>query len=72
VGYDADLVVFDPETSVKFSTEIQHENVDWTPYAGLEIQGWPTTTISRGEVIVESGKFSGEPGRGRFISRSYH
>lgn len=72
VGYDADLVVFDPETSVKFSTEIQHENVDWTPYAGLEIQGWPTTTISRGEVIVESGRFSGEPGRGRFINRSFN
>jgi dihydropyrimidinase len=72
VGYDADLVVFDPEVSAKFSNEIQHENVDWTPYAGLEIQGWPTTTISRGEVIIEAGRFNGEPGRGRFINRSFN
>jgi len=69
VGFDADLVVFDPARQVTLSTATLHEKVDWTPYAGLEITGWPAATISRGEVIVENGQFYGAPGRGRFIER---
>lgn len=66
-GLDADLVVFDPHRQVTLSTDFLHENVDWTPYAGVELQGWPALTISRGEVIVERGQFRGQPGRGRFL-----
>ncbi|NOX60542.1 MAG: dihydropyrimidinase [Chloroflexi bacterium] len=69
IGYDADLVIFDPDQRRTLSTETLHENVDWTPYEGLEIQGWPHTVLSRGEIIVEKGDFLGEPGRGRFIHR---
>jgi dihydropyrimidinase len=69
VGFDADLVVFDPERTVTLSTDTLHEQVDWTPYDGIEVTGWPAATISRGEVIVENGEFLGEPGRGRFIER---
>ena len=71
VGQEADLVIFDPEKRVTLSTETLHENVDWTPYEGLEIQGWPSMTLSRGEVIVASGQFKGEAGRGRFIPRRF-
>lgn len=70
-GYDADLVVFDPQQRVTLSTESLHENVDWTPYEGLKIEGWPSVTVSRGEVIVENGRFTGEAGRGRFVARSF-
>ena len=69
VGYDADLVVFDPEQRLTLSTETLHENVDWTPYDGVDIQGWPAVTISRGKVIVENGAFRGEAGQGRFVER---
>jgi dihydropyrimidinase len=69
VGYDADLVVFDPEQQVTLSTETLHEQVDWTPYNDLEVQGWPVVTISRGKVIVENGQFHGEAGQGRFVKR---
>jgi dihydropyrimidinase len=68
-GYDADLVVFDPDRKVTLSTGFLHENVDWTPYDGHKIQGWPSITISRGEVIAENGHFLGKAGRGRFIKR---
>lgn len=68
-GYDADLVVFDPERRVKLSTETLHENVDWTPYEDLEVTGWPEVTLSRGEIIVEQGQFLGQAGRGRFVAR---
>ena len=69
VGYDADLVVFDPEKTLTLSTETLHENVDWTPYEGVEVQGWPAVTISRGEVIVENNEFLARPGRGKFVKR---
>jgi dihydropyrimidinase len=69
VGYDADLVVFDPEKEMTLSTATLHEQVDWTPYEGLQVQGWPAVTISRGEVIVAGGAFLGEAGRGQFVQR---
>jgi dihydropyrimidinase len=69
VGYDADLVVFDPARQVTLSTETLHEQVDWTPYDGFKVKGWPAVTISRGDVIVENGEFRGAPGRGKFVKR---
>ncbi len=69
VGYDADLVIFDPEVRRTLSTETLHENVDWTLYDGLEVTGWPAVIISRGAVIVEKGEFYGQPGQGRFVVR---
>jgi len=72
VGYDADLVVFDPEQQFELSTETLHENVDWTPYEGVEVTGWPAVTISRGKVLVENGQFHATAGQGRFVKRSLH
>lgn len=69
VGYDADLVIFDPDRRVTLSTGTLHENVDWTPYDGMEAQGWPAATIQRGAVLVENGAFAGEAGQGRYIHR---
>ncbi|HET6446722.1 MAG TPA: dihydropyrimidinase [candidate division Zixibacteria bacterium] len=71
IGLDADLVIFDPEKKVVISQELLHEDVDWTPYEGLTLKGWPQSTISRGEVIVENGEFGGQAGRGRFIRRHF-
>ncbi len=68
-GYDADVVIFDPQQAKLLSTETLHEQVDWTPYEGLTVQGWPLVTISRGEVIVDGGVFVGESGRGRYVAR---
>ncbi|MDQ7024223.1 MAG: dihydropyrimidinase [Anaerolineae bacterium] len=69
VGYDADIVIFDPEAKKTLSTETLHEQVDWTPYDRLELHGLPISTISRGEVIVLDGEFIGQAGRGQFIKR---
>jgi dihydropyrimidinase len=70
VGHDADLVIFDPERTVTLSTETLHENVDWTPYAGLAAKGWPAVTISRGQILVENGEFLGQAGQGQFVRRT--
>jgi len=70
-GYDADLVIFDPGLELVLSTQTLHEQVDWTPYEGLALKGWPQTTLSRGKIIVEDGHFTASAGRGRFVARSY-
>ena len=70
-GYDADLVIFDPEKGITLSTQTLHENVDWTPYDQIELRGWPETTISRGKIIVEEGEFRGQAGQGRFVARRF-
>lgn len=70
-GYDADLVIFDPDKEVFLSTETLHEQVDWTPYEGVPVRGWPAVTLSRGEVIAQDGEFVAQPGRGRFLPRAF-
>ena len=44
-----------------------HDRMDYTPYEGFKIKGWPVTTISRGEVICRNGEPSAKAGRGRFL-----
>jgi dihydropyrimidinase len=68
-GYDADLVIFDPNREITLSTQTLHEQVDWTPYEGLTLQGWPETTICRGAIVVDEGQFVGQAGFGRFVPR---
>ena len=63
VGYDADLVIFDPQKKRTLSTHTLHETADWTPYDGLTLTGWPETTLCRGQVVVEAGEFVGKNGR---------
>jgi dihydropyrimidinase len=68
-GSDADLVVFDPDCEVKLSYKTLHQNVDYTPYEGFELRGYPRHVLSRGEVVVRDREFVGEKGRGRFVRR---
>jgi dihydropyrimidinase len=70
-GYDADIVVFDPERQVTLSHEHLHSNVDHSTYEGVEVHGYPVVTIGRGAVLVEDGELRAQPGRGRFVERSY-
>lgn len=69
VGYDADLVIFDPQQKVTLSTDTLHETAGWTPYEGVDLTGWPDVTISRGSIITENGVFKGTAGQGRFVKR---
>jgi dihydropyrimidinase len=70
-GFDADLVIFDPDHTWTVSTETLHENCDWTPYEGIELTGKVHTTLSRGRVIVDNGAFTGGAGDGRYVVRSF-
>ncbi|HET6202937.1 MAG TPA: dihydropyrimidinase [Planctomycetota bacterium] len=69
-GSDADLVVFDPNAETVLSAKTHHMKVDYNPYEGRRVKGVSETVLSRGEVIVEKGKFVGKPGRGRYLRRA--
>ena len=58
-GADADVVLFDPNKRVKLSADFLHENVDYTPYEGFQLEGYPVMTILRGKPLVRDGKFVG-------------
>lgn len=67
VGSDADLAIWDPRHSFVLRNEHLHHNVDYTPYEGMEITGWPMVTLVRGQVVQERGKLRAPPGTGRFL-----
>jgi len=67
LGSDADLVVWDDKREVTIANDALHHAVDYTPYEGLRITGWPALALSRGEVVYEAGRFRGRPGHGRFM-----
>lgn len=67
-GYDADLVVWDPEASfVVDPHRLQHRN-PLTPYAGCTLHGVVQKTLLRGEMIHENGEILGVS-QGRFLLR---
>jgi len=68
-GSDADIVVFDPERSMTLSASTLHMRVDYSPYEGRQVTGVAETVLSRGQVIVQDGKFVGRPGWGTFLPR---
>jgi dihydropyrimidinase len=70
VGADADIVVFDPDKDLVLRKKILHENVDYTPYDGTRVKGYPIMTVSGGKIIVENGQFLGQAGAGKFIKRT--
>jgi dihydropyrimidinase len=69
IGSDADLVIFDPEKKVTIKAKNLQTNCDWSPFEDWKLVGYPTTTISRGKVVAENGKFVGEVGHGCFLKR---
>jgi dihydropyrimidinase len=70
VGSDADIVVFDPDGRTAWSARTHHMNVDYNPYEGRNCRGAVETVLSRGEVVVDRGKFTGKPGRGKYVKRA--
>ncbi len=69
VGSDADIVIFDPKKDVTIRHRDMHSRVDYELFEGFQITGWPTHTLSRGEVIVQNGSVLGNAGRGKLLKR---
>ena len=73
VGKDADMVIFDPDQTFTITQPKLHQNVDYTPFEGMEMTGMPYAVYSRGKRVAEwqddHVEFVGEVGRGRFVKR---
>ena len=67
VGADADIVIWDPQRSEVITNARLHHAVDFTPYEGMAVTGWPIMTLSRGEVICRDGQPQALAGRGIFL-----
>ncbi|HEY4040349.1 MAG TPA: dihydropyrimidinase [Rhodopila sp.] len=68
-GADADIVLWDAKKRVTITNTLMQHIIDYTPYEGLEVTGWPVSTIRRGEVVMRDGKVQAEPGSGQFLAR---
>jgi dihydropyrimidinase len=67
VGSDADLAIWDADKEVTIKQSMIHDAMDYTPYEGRKIKGWPVTTLLRGEVVAQEGEFVGAAGNGCFL-----
>lgn len=68
-GYDADVVIYDPNATSVLGAKTHHMNLDYSAYEGVSVQGGVRTVLSRGEVIVDKGNFLGRVGRGKYLRR---
>jgi dihydropyrimidinase len=69
VGYDADIVVYDPTRRHTLSAATHHMDVDYSLYEGREVVGGSDVVLSRGKVIVDGETWLGKAGDGRFVKR---
>ena len=68
-GADADLVLWDPTGACTITNALMQHAIDYTPYEGMEVTGWPVAMLRRGEVVMRDGAVQAEPGSGRFLPR---
>ena len=54
---------------VTITNQLMQHIIDYTPYEGMEVTGWPVSTIRRGEVVMKDGIVQAEPGTGQFLAR---
>jgi dihydropyrimidinase len=67
VGYDADIVLYNPNHKSVISNETSLQGVDYNSYEGMEQIGRPEKVFLRGQLIVNEGKYIGEKGQGEFV-----
>ncbi|MDI3341358.1 MAG: dihydroorotase family protein [Sphaerobacter sp.] len=72
IGYDADLVLYDPEPEIicrpeNFKSRSGGAGRIWE---GMVLRGRTVTTLVRGQVVARDGDVVGEPGTGRVIRPS--
>ncbi len=69
VGSDADLVLFEPNKEHVISAKTHHMRVDYSMFEGIRVKGVPKVVLSRGRVVVDKGRFTGNAGSGQFVRR---
>ena len=68
-GFDADLVIFEPETEFTVTEDRLYHRYPISPYMGKKLRGTVKATYLRGELVFRDGQFFGEA-RGREVAVS--
>lgn len=69
VGSDADIAILDPDRRWTVHHIDLHMSGDYSCWEGWELQGKITTTILRGQVLVENEQWVGPKSAGKFLRR---
>ena len=69
IGSDADIALWDPSRSVTITNDSLHHGADYTPYEGLEVEGWPVRVLLRGRTIIDGPAYTGHKGGGMHLKR---
>ena len=68
-GSDADMVIWDSETRVKYGVAHSHQRTDYNLFEGWDVVGMPEKVFLRGKMIVDGNSWRGAAGQGRFLKR---
>lgn len=60
-GYDADFTIVDMKKQRTIEESWIVSPSGWTPFAGMDIVGWPVATIVRGKIVMRDDEIQGEP-----------
>ena len=61
VGYDADFTIVDMKKKKTITNEQQCSISQWTPFDGMDVIGWPISTIIRGCIVMQNDELSSMP-----------
>ncbi|WP_045392509.1 dihydropyrimidinase [Falsirhodobacter sp. alg1] len=70
IGADADLVLWDPTREVVLDNTLMQHAVDYTPYDGIKVTGWPVATYLRGVRAMQDNNVLMPEGGGQFVPRA--
>ncbi len=71
-GYDADLVIFDPDREFVVAEDKLHYRHPVSPYLGEKLRGVVKATYLRGNPVFADGKFPGEPAGLEYTATTNH
>jgi len=70
IGSDADIAIWDPKETRTVTAADMHDQMDYTPFEGVSVTGWPQTVLIRGGVALDGGTLKAGRGDGEFIARA--
>ncbi|MBJ3777260.1 dihydropyrimidinase [Acuticoccus mangrovi] len=70
VGSDADIAIWNPDETRTVTQTGMHDAMDYTPFEGMSVTGWPETMITNGRVAMADGVLLAERGAGVFMKRA--
>jgi dihydropyrimidinase len=57
VGADADLLIWDAGLQKRVGVASSHQGIDYEPFEGWLVTGWPRVVVAGGKVAVRDGEF---------------